>query len=309
MVQANPLSFLHFQSQGSLFSAVFLLLKVMAWIRSKVRAGMSLSLLQLHADRSALAVRSLASQVRVLLLMSIHLGMRVYFASRRPWEAPTIAAEEGWGLMGPGGGHPCPFPALRWLCPLLPGEPAWGSTAGSGSQCLPAAFCCGACAGLGGLSEISFFFLPFFSRLSNWKSFDTQWLFTQGQFLINTLHHLSSPKYVLSKEFPSSCSFMERYLKSQGDPEPVWALAFVVSQPVLPKWWTRGGNLLLPSRSNRLISRGQSTPTNLLCQMDASALIYVLKIAGHRYAQHCSLDPAFIALGDENAVGFSNASP
>lgn len=135
MVQANPLSFLHFQSQGSLFSAVFLLLKVMAWIRSKVRAGMSLSLLQLHADHSALAVRSLASQVRVLLLMSIHLGMRVYFASRRPWEAPTIAAEEGWGLMGPGGGHPCPFPALRWLCPLLPGEPAWGSTAGSGSRC------------------------------------------------------------------------------------------------------------------------------------------------------------------------------
>lgn len=43
--------------------------------------------------------------------------------------------------------------------------------------------------------------------------------------------------------------------------------------------------------------------------MDASALIYVLKIAGHRYARHYSLDPVFIALGDENAVGFSNASP
>lgn len=133
MVQANPLSFLHFQSQGSLFSAVFLLLKVMAWMRSKVRAGMSLSLLQLHADHSALAVWSLPSQVRVLLLMSIHLGMRVYFASRRPWEASPIAAEEGWGLMGPGGGHPCPFPALRWLCPSVlccqvsqPGAPQLG---------------------------------------------------------------------------------------------------------------------------------------------------------------------------------------
>lgn len=109
---------------------------------------------------------------------------------------------------------PCPQVALS-LCPLLPGEPAWGSTAGSGSQCLPAAFCCGACAGLGGLSEIYFFFLPFFSRLSNWKSFDTRWPFTQGRFLIDILHHLSSPKYVLSKEFPSSCSFMERSLKSQ----------------------------------------------------------------------------------------------
>lgn len=86
----------------------------------------------------------------------------------------------------------------------------------------------------------NFFFLPFFSRLSNWKSFDTQCPFTQGQFLIDTPHRLSSPKYVLSEEFPSSCSFMERSLKSQGDPEPVWALAFAVSQPVLPNWWTRG---------------------------------------------------------------------
>lgn len=56
MVQANPLSFLRFQSRGSLFSAVFLQLKVMAWMRSKVRAEMSLSLLQPHADHSALAV-------------------------------------------------------------------------------------------------------------------------------------------------------------------------------------------------------------------------------------------------------------
>lgn len=123
------------------------------------------------------------------------------------------------GLGSPGARRrvAAPIPALRWLRPLLPGELAWGSTAGSGNQCLPAAFCCGAYAGLGGLSEI-FFSSPF---SSDWKSFDTQCPFTQGQFLIDTPHRLSSPKYVLSEEFPSSCSFMERSLKSQGDPEPV----------------------------------------------------------------------------------------
>lgn len=42
--------------------------------------------------------------------------------------------------------------------------------------------------------------------------------------------------------------------------------------------------------------------------MDASMLIYVLKITGHRYAQHRGLNLAFVEFSGRNDVGFSDPS-
>lgn len=147
----------------------------------------------------------------------------------------------------------------------------------------------------------------FFSISSNRKSFEACKPFTEEQFLINKPNHLSSPKEFSAKEFPACRSFIERALKC---PRSVWALTRqVCAQPVLRNRRTRRKTLLLPSGANRLISRGRSAPNNLLCQMDASVLIYVLKITGHGYAQHRGLDAAFVAFGGENVVvGFSDPS-
>lgn len=40
--------------------------------------------------------------------------------------------------------------------------------------------------------------------------------------------------------------------------------------------------------------------------MDASMLIYVPKITGHRYAPHHGLNLAFVEFGGKNYVGFSD---
>lgn len=40
--------------------------------------------------------------------------------------------------------------------------------------------------------------------------------------------------------------------------------------------------------------------------MDASVLIYVLEITGHRCAQHHGLDLAFVEFSGKNDVGFSD---
>lgn len=144
----------------------------------------------------------------------------------------------------------------------------------------------------------------FFSLSSNRKSFKACKPFTKGQFLSNKLNHLSERTF--SQGIPACCRVIERALKCPGS---VRALSRqVCAQPVLRNWRTRRNTLLLPSGANRLISRGRSAPNNLLCQMDASVLIYVLKITGHGYAQHRGLDPAFVAFSAEDVVGFSDPS-
>lgn len=224
------------------------------------------------------------------------------FTSRRPWEVPSsiTAAEEGWGRVA--GPHPC----REWVWSLLPGDLAWGSTAGSGNlrvQPLLRCLCWFLGGGVGNLSV-----LIWQCGKKEKKSFDTCKAFTKGQFLINKLNHLSSPKFFLAKEFPAYCSFIERALKGLMSVRALtcWVCSQAACLPCPLKLENQAGNSRLPSRANRLISRGRSAPNNLLCQMDASVLIYVLKITGHRCARRCGLDLAFVAFSGENDVGFSD---
>lgn len=63
MHRANPLSFLHFQSHGSLFSAFSKLSysRIVAWMRSEVNTGTSFPSLRPCGDRSVLAACSSAA--------------------------------------------------------------------------------------------------------------------------------------------------------------------------------------------------------------------------------------------------------
>lgn len=270
-------------------------------MRSEVNTGTSFPSLQPCGDHSVLAACSSAAWLHPKLGCYSHeliLGDEdgLYKQKALRSSLKHHCSRRGLGK----GGWP---PSLPWVG--LVSAARW-STAGSGNlrvQPLLRCLCWFLGGGVGNLSV-----LIWQCGKKEKRSFDTWKAFTKGQFLINKLNHLSSPKFFLAKEFPAYCSFIERALKGLMS---VWALTcWVCSQaaclPCPLKLEEQAGNSRLPSRANRLISRGRSAPNNLLCQMDASVLIYVLKITGHRCARHCGLDPAFVAFSGENDVGFSD---
>lgn len=113
-------------------------------MRSEVNAGMSFPILRPCGDRSALAVSSSAAWLHpewgVLLSWAYIWGQGWSLQAESPEKFPQASLQRK--RAGAGGKVAGPHPCLEWVRSLLPGDLAWGSTTGSGNQCvLPSLWC------------------------------------------------------------------------------------------------------------------------------------------------------------------------
>lgn len=209
MHQANPLSFLHFQIHGSLFSAFSKLSYSSGWW---LRWGARLTqgcpspscgavVITLHLEHDPLLHGSIpcgGCYSHELISGGIYGGVSWAYTWGQGWtlqaEGPEKFPQAFYSTRGLGERWLAPIPASSGSGLCCQVSWAWSSAAGSGNQCgQPAVFYCGPMLVLAGVvGNLSV--LLFSSTLSNQKSFDTCKPFTKGQFLINKLNHLSSPK-------------------------------------------------------------------------------------------------------------------